>query len=43
MNIYYQDIIERIRIHYQEMTDTEKLIADYFLGNRKGRIFLQKL
>lgn len=43
MNIYYQDIIERIRIHYQEMTDTEKLIADYFLGNQKRQDFSAKI
>lgn len=43
MNIYYQDILERIRLHYQEMTDTEKLIARFFLDNQKNRIFRQNL
>ena len=39
MNIYYQDILERIRLHYQEMTDTEKLIARFFLDNQKKQDF----
>lgn len=43
MNIYYKDIIDRIRIHYQEMTDTEKLIADYFLNNQKKQDFSAKV
>lgn len=43
MNIYYQDIIERIRIHYQEMTDTEKLIGDFFLNNEKKQDFSAKI
>ena len=33
MNIYFQDIIERIRIHYKKMTNTERVIADFFLTN----------
>ena len=43
MNIYYQDILERIRLHYQEMTDTEKLIARFFLDNQKKQDFSAKI
>ena len=33
MNIYFQDIMERIRMHYKKMTNTERIIADFFLSN----------
>ena len=43
MNIYYQDICERISKSYQEMTDTEQVIADFFLNNQKKQEFSAKV
>ena len=42
MNIYFQDIIERIRIHYKKMTNTERVIADFFLTNTEKMEFTAK-
>ena len=42
MNIYFQDIIERIRIHYKKMTNTERVIADFFLINTEKMEFTAK-
>lgn len=39
MNIYFQDIMERIRAHYKKMTNTERIIADFFLSNTEKMEF----
>ena len=42
MNIYFQDIMERIRMHYKKMTNTERIIADFFLSNTEKMEFSAK-
>lgn len=35
MNIYHKNICERIKNNYRNMTDTEQVIADFFLNNKE--------
>ena len=42
MNIYFQDIMERIRMHYKKMRNTERILADFFLRNMEKMEFSAK-
>lgn len=42
MNIYHENIIERIQSNYSQMTETEKIIADFFLKNQEKQDFSAK-
>lgn len=43
MNIYLQNILERIRSSYNQMTDTERIAARFFLENHEKQDFSAKV
>lgn len=43
MNIYLQNVLEKIRSSYNQMTDTEKIAADFFLQNHEKQDFSAKV